>query len=777
MHIDPAGVSLFAALIERLLARFEFDAQDIQATLVDPANMTLRFRLGDIRYSTTTPEDAASGTRRTLTFQGIELFSTNHVHFTVPRSPSTTRPSTPPHKQSMSDGSPDSSPSSNSSMDEEVMMNLSQSIAVFPPRPDSPTESTTSSIYHSFIDKSTAPSTFQVDLEGRDAAATTKTESGSEELFLSLGTTPLSIQLTTPPPRASGGLNHDSATAPSQESLRLDIQSGVLAVSIQPWQVLGLIRLIDKLTIVNSSDSSVTQTQDKPLLSLDIGFAIRGVCILISSTFDNDTLDPFFAHPLIPPPITSGYTRIFIESISSNASLTPITQLGNFSIGDLSIFQYLPTSKGKRHRAIPIFFTDPNLPLQYDPLHTHPSNDDPFHASCPQPTIRTVNWRSEKSAVYGNKLSHWRSRPQTHHSPQARVHLETINPSDTFLRLTFESTTITRSRKMPQTAQTARVDVLPIQICIDIESIRQNGGLLGFMQDFSLEQNAYYLTHPNLVGSPQSPTSLSASYDDLPSPSQRPRQPVRLSTVSCFNTNHVLSIQSTDTTDTVFATLSFSMVRISILSPPPPGQQTRSGILVVDLHDISISNRSEASSQVRFNPAISHHRLDEQGILLADAKCRRIVVGCSVANQESTVAFVSVGPLSDDVPDLRGSSLPLAVKVFRPPPNNPQEGNPQMSIHVDVPSVYTSISKPQVDALQIWIDDATQAMERLNAPREPESRGSKASSLIGSRFFTKSQRGSTVDSSKLLDMTGIKTLISLNVTERESYTFLTSQHQ
>ncbi len=67
LDTEPAGVSVFAGLIERLLARFEFDAQDIKITLIHPGNMSLTLSIQDIRYLTNTQNESNSSSLQVAT--------------------------------------------------------------------------------------------------------------------------------------------------------------------------------------------------------------------------------------------------------------------------------------------------------------------------------------------------------------------------------------------------------------------------------------------------------------------------------------------------------------------------------------------------------------------------------------------------------------------------------------------------------------------------------------------------------------------------------------
>lgn len=204
---DPAGVSIFATLIERLLARFEFDATDTEITLVHPGHASFTFSIAELRYGTEGPVVLpgtleskeivqVAGETRKMSISGIAVTARNlrppplpsHSSTTLshsspaspltPVSPSQSATSTSPsyaytgshsaylslpgspHVQTIphstgpesSYHSPEGSPaSSSSSLDEDTTMFMSQSLVELPPRPVSPSGSMASSMYQSAI--------------------------------------------------------------------------------------------------------------------------------------------------------------------------------------------------------------------------------------------------------------------------------------------------------------------------------------------------------------------------------------------------------------------------------------------------------------------------------------------------------------------------------------------------------------------------------------------------------------------------------------------------
>ncbi|KAI0780919.1 hypothetical protein BD413DRAFT_660017 [Trametes elegans] len=194
---DPPGVSIFATLIERLLARFQItlvNPQEASFTLVSqgrphtPAGGDSSVRKVTITGLTVTSRCLRpSGRQPAVNIDHASPTTTSSTKTSPvrtspepPSSPTTSisttstlpgevaapfdneevaRGGSPPPRGTPSPDEPPSSPYSDSSdMDEETQMFMSQSIAVLPPRPVSPASSVGSSMYQSAI-STTAPDT------------------------------------------------------------------------------------------------------------------------------------------------------------------------------------------------------------------------------------------------------------------------------------------------------------------------------------------------------------------------------------------------------------------------------------------------------------------------------------------------------------------------------------------------------------------------------------------------------------------------------------------
>ncbi|KAF8077884.1 hypothetical protein FPV67DRAFT_1463315 [Lyophyllum atratum] len=378
---DPAGVSIFASLIERLLGRFEFDAANTKVILVHPGNMSIIASISDIRYRTddndritgvSSETIPATGERRTLSITGFSVTARNLYSDAPSPGPSTPNVHSPVLSSSQTSFLPQrprtvSASSSSSSLDEETHFAMSQSLAFLPPRPDSPTSSVASSMYESAI--STAP-TF-IDRE-RDRASQSgsrtpsplpRTEdtrhipfpSGNKspqesktDMVLSIGSSPILVHVSTPPP-TSHEVEATSSPSPTEqlirdqtsgdENIHFTATLGVVACTLRAWQIRGLLSLADNFIPHHtrkhpepSSDPSPPHTG----IDIKASIKLRGFVLLIAlpSSYDRESDDDksfadFFKSPLVPPVLPHGYLRLYLEAIST--SVTSISTLDETS--------------------------------------------------------------------------------------------------------------------------------------------------------------------------------------------------------------------------------------------------------------------------------------------------------------------------------------------------------------------------------------------------------------------------------------------------------------
>jgi len=475
---DPDGVGMFASLIERLLARFAFDAADTRVTIRQPERSSFTLTIPIIRYETesetstaneATLRNDATGETRTITISGAEItmLDLRPEDPTKPTFPSIVSSVAslphPPYGQLLRE-SHSRSPSPDSDIDQETQMVMSQSLAFLPPQPlsSSPmSASVASSMYHSAISeaqsKSTAfcepipeaqeqppvgPAARPEEQPPLSSGVTAHPGGGiPEETVLSFGSDPIVIRLTTPPP--SENRPGQQRAEKGDDSLRLSVATGVLSFALRSLHIRSLADLTAALGSVNSSSSSLPQksqgtAQAPSLLSrLNVSVHVRGVVglLLLSKepTYELTRVD-FFHHQLIPPKLPYRYLRIHADGISASFSQPPAIGRGDrrtsgatkvdasLIMTDLSVFLFEPNSSaGSEHTVSPILITDPNILAQYTPSHAHPVNQHNPDPNCP--AFDVSDWTGVANKSPTPKPSHWRARvPQNHPHQRMPTH-------------------------------------------------------------------------------------------------------------------------------------------------------------------------------------------------------------------------------------------------------------------------------------------------------------------------------------------------------------------
>lgn len=303
---EPPGVSIFASLVERLLARFEFDSTDLKITLVHPERASFTFTVSSVRYRTEVKDTSSGslpsspqavgeqnlpgGVTRTVSVSGIIVTSrclrpSSPQFIASGTSLATSVVSSVSHEtpQAVVPDSPrPSSPYSDSSeLDEETSMFMSQSLAALPPRPVSPSSSVASSMYESAIsttpigqsraiprvesqrlDSPPAPTEAKADtapagsFQSKLVVTTNEIE---DETLVSFGNEPITLRLWTPSPihREPGSSSSSSrpglpATAGMKRAerrdvgaVKLDITVGVVAVALRARHIRSLMDLTE----------------------------------------------------------------------------------------------------------------------------------------------------------------------------------------------------------------------------------------------------------------------------------------------------------------------------------------------------------------------------------------------------------------------------------------------------------------------------------------------------------------------------------------------------
>ena len=468
---DPDGVGIFASLIERLLARFSFDATDTRITIRHPERSSFTLIIPNIRYETESEvpsadegvilRNDATGETRTVTISGVEItmLDLRPEDTTKPVFPSivssvTSLPHSPYGQTPQKSHS--RSPSPDSDIDDETQMMMSQSLAFLPPKPlssSSMSASVATSMYQSAISEvqeqtlieptakpeEQPPPTPQDQHPPSHDVPTPQSAGPLAETILSFGSEPIVVRLTTPPPSESRP--EQQRVEKRDDSLRLSVTTGVLGFALRARHIQSLTELAATLgspssTLPSPPKSQGTASPASSLLSkLNISVHLRGtVGLLLLSNGPSHELTrvDFFHHQLIPPKLPHGYLRFHADGISASASQPLAVGRGDhrtsgmtkvdvsLTTTDFTVFLFEPSnpSPGSEHTASPILITDPNVLTQYTSSHAHPVNQhNPYPNS---PTFDVSDWTSVVNKSATPKPSYWRARiPQNH--PQQRM--------------------------------------------------------------------------------------------------------------------------------------------------------------------------------------------------------------------------------------------------------------------------------------------------------------------------------------------------------------------
>jgi autophagy-related protein 2 len=481
---DPDGVGMFASLIERLLARFAFDATDTRITIRHPERSSFTLTIPTIRYETesetsstnqATLRNDATGETRVITISGVEVTTSNL------RPEGTTKPAFPSIVSSIASlpqtsygqlprVSHSRSPSPDSDIDEETQMAMSQSIAFLPPQPlssSSMSASVASSMYHSAVSEAPLRSTTvrkptPEAHEHPSIEPAVKSEEGHppitpdqqlqscnvsapsgagvpEETILSFGSDPIVIRLTTPPPSESRP--GQQRAEKRDDSLRLSITTGALGLALRASHIRSLAELAAALSSVGSTSPSPPPksqgaTPAPSLLSrLDISLHTRGVVVLLllSQEPSHELIRAdFFHHQLIPPKLPCGYLRVHADGISASFSqplvvggadrrISGVTKVdASLTTTDLTVFLFEPSSPSPGSEHT----VSPILITDPNILAQYTlSHAHPVNQHNPYPNCPAFDisdWTSVANKSTTPKPSHWRARVPQNH-PQQRM--------------------------------------------------------------------------------------------------------------------------------------------------------------------------------------------------------------------------------------------------------------------------------------------------------------------------------------------------------------------
>lgn len=439
--MDPAGVKLFAAMIEGLLARFEFDAEDTRISLVIPGRARITFILAGLRYRTDENSSGINASKsRSITLSGLTVTAANLTTSSdLSSSATSTQPATSASVSTLQTPRRSPSPSSSSSsLDEDTNMAMSQSLAFLPPRPPSPASSIASSMYQSALSMTPGPHEENPLPDPFEPEDNSSGDIYAEEIVvLSAGKEPIILRLVTPPP--SPPRRQFERNVVYDEALKLSVDAGVIACGLRAWHIRCIVDVADTLSSHSSPTHGSSSGSPSTLsMTVDLALKLKGIVVLLlpalsdsETQYSNRQLAEFFDNPLIPPRLSMGYFRLHVERIAASGSTVFGPSRSSFSVpsstssrsssdaktslsvsvNELSVFVFQEsTPEAKEFYASPIFITDRNLSAGYPTAHSHP-DIIVRTGECPEmPVFDITDWTNPTHHLNGMRVSQWRTK-------------------------------------------------------------------------------------------------------------------------------------------------------------------------------------------------------------------------------------------------------------------------------------------------------------------------------------------------------------------------------
>ncbi|KAF5377015.1 hypothetical protein D9757_007710 [Collybiopsis confluens] len=783
--IDPDGVSLFATLIERLLAKFEFDAADTRLTILNPQSSRFTVSIADIKYRTEAPGDGSNrGESRTLSFSDITVSGCN------------LQPASPPDFHSTGSRVPGSPPltplstsSSSSSSDEEAQWAMSQSLAFLPPRPSSPASTMASSMYQSALsghESHIIPQTIQPEVSrpfsGSPLGLERPEEPGDrEEIFLSFGADPIAVRLETPSVHGRSS---------SSEILHISLNMGILSCALRSWHIRALAGLVDAFSQSTSSVPSNSPSSPKPGTDKQLSLSIKAVALLLfqssNSPSSRDSLDPFFSHPRTPPSLPDGYVRLLLDGISATASMTTedpsqasqtLTLTYSLSFNDISIFASRPIDVNGESLAFPLMITDHLLGSSYDdhrtPSLTSEKEDIPVN-----PSFHVIDWTQPAAQKQGMRLSAWRTKLKQNRSPQvshgtATEYTSRGKPHTPTMLVRGEWQSLERSSAKTKVLKNdLSVDLAPLQFFIDLRYLLGDQSIIPYMNEVLDGLNHEKATpgerdsdEDDKEGDTPPATPRVGRFQNAAAEREQEREKLENLVLQDLDLDHDyrqdVLIAPQDTAHrtahkssgrsrvkaTPNVTVQFPFIRANVRC----GGSSRSGAIVLDFKGLSLKSgqvlQSPKTPSFESRPA-SHKITPSDGEAFLTAELRRLIIASSPAGCSQASAVVSLGHLHDhrDTEDDISSSeaQPLFPRLVIS--QSFRGRNSTTLIQLALPSVFVDLKKEQLDALQYWADDASQAAQKApedsSSDHDTEKAAGRENNLIGGQYFAKSRTAS-----------------------------------
>ncbi|KAL0566447.1 autophagy-related protein 2 [Marasmius crinis-equi] len=438
--------------------------------------------------------------------------------------------------------------------------------------------------------------------------------------------------------------------------LRISVDVGVVGGSLHSWDLSRLIPLIDTCLSHREMGLACPASLNPELfLETSVSLKIESILVLFHQpdSLSHSALDAFFTNPSFFPPSSNGYVRLNLDTItmqlSSRASFGPGPDLlkcsCTLSVADFSIFGWRGADVDGNEGVEPMF------PI----VITDPYS--PFsYDNCPK-HIRPPNNPRERFDLPEFEVVDWTDEELCSVEPDPahwRTKLPGIEPSKAKepavkLNLKYCSTEPSRS--------SASVEVAPLRVFIDLGQVLDEG-VLNYSGDVIL---AFLSTAAYVTGA------------------------------GPFEAN-----------------FTSPLIRAEIRCPLS-GLPTRSGALVIDVHDAHLVRNLETPSPC------SDNEKEEETILSIGAS--RILVACSSATSDNAHTVLSIGPVTTNhrlLPPQANEEFAgdIRLGVSR------NQTIPRLTLFLDLPSVVGQLTGGTLDALQYWLLDASYI---ISIHSEPDS--------------------------------------------------------
>ena len=527
---DSAGVPLFASLLEKLLARFEFKAINTEITLVHPGNTSLTLSIAEIRYgreaNVGASQNPIEGDHPTLTVSGVRI-TTRDLGPCLNPSPAgsyTGRSSSidgSSYPQAPSADRPDSPAESSSSLDEETREFMSRSFVSLPPRSDSFIGSASSSLYESAFSEENSQRhllSLSKELESQDHGLVSNQNYGSQsgsgqgdtsgDVLLSLGSVPLVIRIQAP-----SSNDHDADPA-ARNSFGVNISMGAVGFACHARQLASIIALagcFDTQRTAKPSSRANANSVDPitrgPNWNIDVG--IEGLVALVLpgglAPESRASLSSFFARPLTLPHLSNGYACLRISGIHAEIALSKVfpnsspqggktdrttsaTLNLNFGLrcADINASVHSLQTPESKMVVYPILFTDQRLRSQYIPPRVGPKGDG-RHVHLPTLMVNS-HWATELQDHGSNLpealLSDDASDNTLENDDESpRTRRTSASSNESAIAMNIERITAMEHGKQPRLLKDeASISILPLHILLDIEQL-SNRHVAEFLQE------------------------------------------------------------------------------------------------------------------------------------------------------------------------------------------------------------------------------------------------------------------------------------------------------